>query len=128
MGQLFVTDANKAHAIGVDWDQDGVWRWRLFLPERPGQSNNWAIRTYVGKQPAFAGDDLKKWISAPRTRGSKGGIADGELTLQIKLARDSEGWYLQNGKGRKERIPKAYSDWLDDPNRRFPISKVGFST
>lgn len=129
MGQLYVTDTSKAHAIGVDWDADGVWRWRIFLPERPNRGNNWIIRTYIGKHRAFAGDELEKWLAGPRTdegieSGSGGGIRDGESTLEIKLAKDRDGWYLQQGKENKDRIPAEYNVWLDDPNLRFPMSKV----
>jgi hypothetical protein len=135
MGQLFVRDTTKSHAIGVDWNDDGVWRWRLFLPPPArGKGNNWVFRTYIGKQPMFDGDDLKTWLAGPRAGkdlryGSIGGVPAGrEFTFDVKLAKDSDGWYLQEGKGRaKERIPKSFNVWLEDPNHRFPISKVASS-
>jgi hypothetical protein len=126
MGELFITDPNKAHAIGVDWNQDGVCRWRLYLPDGP----DWAIRTYIGNQPAFAGDDLQKWLAGPRSGkgrqfSSIGGIPRGrEFTLEIRLAKDDDGWYLQEDKGAKARLPQSFNAWLDESERRYPISKV----
>jgi hypothetical protein len=130
MGELFITDPNKAHAIGVDWNRDGVWRWRLYLPERPHRGNTWAVRTYFGNQAAFPSEDLEDWLAAIRAGerrqwSSIGGIRDGETTFEILLAKDGDGWFLQDeSDGAKERVPKAFNAWLDEPDQWFPISKV----
>jgi hypothetical protein len=129
MGQLFIADNQKAHGIGVDWDKDGTWRWRLYLPETPFRASRWRTRTYVGKHSPFVSDDIANWLAGPRARGSIGGARYGrEFTLEITLSKDEMGWYLQKGKdGRKERIPKEYDVWLNDPKHRFPVSMVPHS-
>lgn len=127
MGQLFITDPQKAHAIGVDSKDSETWRWRVYLPKRPRRANDWFIYTYVGQQPAWPdGVDEQAWLAEPRKiKGSMSGMPTGEFTLDIKLEKDDEGWYLQHGDGWiKRRIPKSFNAWLDDPNGRFWVSKV----
>ena len=51
-----------------------------------------------------------------------------EFTQELKLEKDGEGWYLQEGKGSaKTRIPESYNAWLDDTNRWYPSSMVSSS-
>lgn len=125
MGELFVTDESKPHAIGVEWGNSGEWKWRLYLP----QKIQYCLREFVGQAPVFDGMNSNQWLNELRSRSSVGGWHSGEHTFRIKFDVENGKWFFwTEGPQWKTHIPESFNNWLADENQWYPVSLISFDS
>jgi hypothetical protein len=127
MGQVYVSDPNKVHAIQVRQTEDGSSRWRLYLP--PGRT--FAIHCYCGQYPWLKGQSIEQWLKGVTAHyycagTESGGLLSGELTLDAILVKKNDQWHLQIPPIGEESVYTS-DDWLSDSRTRFTWGKVGAS-